>query len=208
MYVARYSQRIPTSNHEPALRARPIEASADHDADVASTSVEDASKRAAMTGRDSSKEASCGVEERSEHVPTPSALPKRFVRAALLLLLLEQPAHGYELLVRLRPFGFQRADTGGIYRNLRALEDAGLVHSDWRQSAAGPHRHVYQITRAGRDELHSHAKALAATLQLFLSRYLEFVDLTDLAGTRRTAGKPAARRPRKSGRASRNASDA
>jgi poly-beta-hydroxybutyrate-responsive repressor len=126
-----------------------------------------------------------------------SAVPKGFVRAALLLLLLEQPAHGYELLERLEPFGVQRADTGGLYRNLRALESAGLVRSDWRQSAAGPARHVYQITHAGREELHSHAKGLAATLQLFLSRYLEFVDLTSPTSTRSAPGKPAARRSRK-----------
>ncbi|HWF52517.1 MAG TPA: PadR family transcriptional regulator [Solirubrobacteraceae bacterium] len=116
--------------------------------------------------------------------PPRSALPTGFVRATLLLLLLEEPAHGYELLERLEPFGVQRADTGGLYRNLRALENAGLVRSDWRQSAAGPDRHVYQITLAGREELHTHAKGLAATLQLFLSRYLEFVDLTDATTAR------------------------
>jgi DNA-binding PadR family transcriptional regulator len=144
----------------------------------------------------------------SPNKPTRSALPKGFVRATLLLLLLEQPAHGYELLERLKPFGLQRADTGGLYRNLRGLEDAGLVRSDWRQSAAGPDRHVYQITHAGREELHSDAKGLAATLQLFLSRYLEFVDLTDPASTRFTPRKPAPRLPRKSRPASSNASDA
>src|SRR5258708_40111376 len=95
-------------------------------------------------------------------------LPKGFVRATVLLLLLEQPAHGYELLERLEPFGFHRTDAGGLYRNLRALEDAGLVDSDWRQSAAGPDRHVYQITGAGKEELHAHAKALSSTRNLFV----------------------------------------
>jgi DNA-binding PadR family transcriptional regulator len=111
-------------------------------------------------------------------------LPKGFVRATVLLLLLEQPAHGYDLLERLEPFGFRRADAGGLYRNLRSLEAAGLVDSDWRQSAAGPDRHVYQITGAGKEELHGHAKAMASTLNLFVSRYLEFVELTDGAGPR------------------------
>jgi DNA-binding PadR family transcriptional regulator len=144
----------------------------------------------------------------SSDKPTRSAVPKGFVRAALLLLLLEQPAHGYELLERLEPFGVQRADTGGLYRNLRALENDGLVRSDWRQSAAGPDRHVYQITHSGREELHSHAKGLAATLQLFVSRYLEFADLTHPTGTPGTPSKPARRLPRKRGRASSDASDA
>lgn len=109
------------------------------------------------------------------------ALPKKFVRPALLLLLLEQPAHGYELLERLEPFRFARPDPGGLYRNLRALEDAGLVRSAWQRSNAGPDRRIYELTRAGREELHAHAKALAATnqtLQVFLSRYREFVALT------------------------------
>ena len=110
----------------------------------------------------------------------PSALPKKFVRPALMLLLLEQPAHGYELLDRLQRLGFHRPDPGGLYRNLRALEEAGLVYSSWEQSTAGPDRRIYELTRAGREELHAHAKALAdtsQTLQVFLSRYNEFVAL-------------------------------
>ena len=113
--------------------------------------------------------------------PSPPALPRNFVRPALLLLLLEQPAHGYELLERLQPFGFRRPDPGGLYRNLRALEDDGLVHSAWQRSSTGPDRRTYELTRAGREQLHVHAKALAATshtLQVFLSRYNEFVALS------------------------------
>ena len=49
-------------------------------------------------------------------------LPKNFLRPCLLLLLREQPAHGYELLERLRPLGFGRDDPGGLYRALRSLE--------------------------------------------------------------------------------------
>ena len=110
----------------------------------------------------------------------PLTLPRNFVRPALLLLLLEQPAHGYELLDRLQAFGFERADPGGLYRSLRALEDGGLVHSAWQKSTAGPDRRTYHLTRAGREELHDHAKALANTshtLEVFLSRYREFVAL-------------------------------
>ncbi|MDQ6605788.1 MAG: PadR family transcriptional regulator [Actinomycetota bacterium] len=114
----------------------------------------------------------------ADSLPT---LPKKFVRPALMLLLLEQPAHGYELLERLQPLGFERPDPGGLYRNLRALEDAGFVHSAWQQSTAGPDRRIYELTRAGREELHAQAKALAATnhtVQVFLSRYREFVALS------------------------------
>ena len=55
-------------------------------------------------------------------------LPRNFLRPCLLLLLREQPAHGYELLERLRTFGFAR-DPGGLYRALRGLEQDGFVRS-------------------------------------------------------------------------------
>jgi len=111
---------------------------------------------------------------------TVPALPKNFVRPCLLLLLREQPAHGYELLARLQAFGFRSSDPGGLYRALRKLEDEGLVHSAWEPSGTGPHRRIYEITRAGMEELHARAKGLAearGTLDTFLVRYEEFVAL-------------------------------
>jgi PadR family transcriptional regulator PadR len=116
-------------------------------------------------------------------------LPKGFLRPSLLLLLREQPAHGYELLERLQPLGFSRDDPGGLYRALRSLERDGLVRSTWEPSSEGPDRRIYQLTRAGMEELHAQAKALLETrevLDLFLSRYSEFAAL---APSREPAGK-------------------
>lgn len=110
------------------------------------------------------------------------ALPKSFLRPCLLLLLREQPAHGYELLDRLRQLGFAGDDPGGLYRALRTLEGDGLVYSAWQSSRAGPDRRIYELTRAGMEELHRRSKALVrarATLDVFLSRYTEFVALED-----------------------------
>jgi PadR family transcriptional regulator PadR len=114
--------------------------------------------------------------------PIVAALPKSFLRPCLLLLLRERPAHGYDLLERLQPFGFDGSDPGGLYRTLRALEDDGLVHSAWEKSELGPDRRIYQLTRAGGEELHRQAKALSVTRDLlatFLSRYEEFVAIGD-----------------------------
>jgi poly-beta-hydroxybutyrate-responsive repressor len=114
---------------------------------------------------------------------------RNFLRPCLLLLLREQPAHGYDLLERLRPLGFVRDDPGGVYRALRALEEDGLVRSAWEPSSAGPDRRIYELTRAGTEELHARAKELAQsreTLDVFLSRYGEFVSL-------RRASEPARR---------------
>lgn len=121
----------------------------------------------------------------STEVTTPEAAveatpPKNFLRPCLLLLLREQPTHGYELLERLEPFGFEPSDPGRLYRTLRALERDGLVRSTWEQSESGPDRRTYELTRAGMEDLHLHARGLAGTRRLmdsFLGRYEEFVAL-------------------------------
>jgi len=108
------------------------------------------------------------------------ALPKNFLRAAVLLLLRERPAHGYDLLERLRPFGFDRDDPGRLYRALRALEGERLVHSAWESSDTGPARRIYELTRSGMEELHELTASIEGTqrlLGIFLSRYGEFVAL-------------------------------
>lgn len=122
--------------------------------------------------------------EGGEASPGPS-LPRNFARPCLLLLLREQPAHGYELLERLQAFGFDRADPGGLYRVLRSLEKERLVRSAWEPSGRGPDRRIYELTRAGMEELHCAAKGLAAAgeiLKVFLSRYSEFVALPSHRG--------------------------
>jgi poly-beta-hydroxybutyrate-responsive repressor len=98
----------------------------------------------------------------------------------VLLLLRESPAHGYDLLERLKAFGFPGSDPGGLYRMLRGLEQEGLVRSAWEPSMAGPQRRIYEITRAGSESLHEHAQALQGTAEIlegFVSRYGEFVAL-------------------------------
>ncbi len=114
--------------------------------------------------------------------PTGPVPARNFLRPCLLLLLREDPAHGYDLFERLAPFGFGRSDPGRLYRTLRALEADGLVRSAWEKSGSGPDRRIYALTRAGMEELHRAARALARTgetLDVFLSRYGEFVALRD-----------------------------
>jgi|SRR4051794_32355251 PadR family transcriptional regulator PadR len=124
------------------------------------------------------------MNARHTSIPTESTpaqvLPKNFLRPCLLLLLREQPAHGYDLLERLRPLGFSRDDPGRLYRALRQLETDGLVRSVWEKSTSGPDRRMYELTRAGMESLHGSAKDLMVTggiLSVFLSRYSEFVAL-------------------------------
>ena len=101
--------------------------------------------------------------------------PKNFARPCLLLLLTEAPAHGYELIERLRPFGFDIADPATVYKSLRQMEREGLVTSDWELSERGPARRVYSLTQDGRDLLDAWARTLEhnrTILDLFRARYL------------------------------------
>jgi poly-beta-hydroxybutyrate-responsive repressor len=75
---------------------------------------------------------------------------ERFVEPALLLLLRERPTHGYELLEQLPELlGEQRVDVGNVYRALRALEEDGLVESEWSAELPGPAKRTYTLTAEG-----------------------------------------------------------
>lgn len=100
--------------------------------------------------------------------------PKNFVRPCLLLLLAEAPAHGYELMERLRPLGFEVNDPATVYRSLRQMEDEGLVTSQWDTSNRGPARRIYTLTLDGHDLLDAWANALGENrriLDLFIRRH-------------------------------------
>ena len=101
--------------------------------------------------------------------------PRNYLQPCLLLLLSEQPDHGYDLAARLRPMhDGGDAEAGGVYRALRGLERQGLVASQWELSAVGPARRTYHITSHGQDVLDDHARGLERThesLHLFLERY-------------------------------------
>ena len=100
---------------------------------------------------------------------------ERFGEPALLLLLAERPAHGYELLEQLPELtGERRIDMGNLYRVLRALEEDGIVTSEWHDDAAGPTKRIYALTDEGRGLLDRWAEALRANQALvssFLDRY-------------------------------------
>jgi PadR family transcriptional regulator PadR len=86
---------------------------------------------------------------------------ERFSEPALLLLLAERPTHGYELLERLPALvGEERVDVGNLYRVLRALEEEGLVTSEWSGDLPGPAKRTYELTADGRALLAAWLQAL------------------------------------------------
>jgi poly-beta-hydroxybutyrate-responsive repressor len=101
---------------------------------------------------------------------------ERFAEPAVLLLLRERPAHGYELLEQLPELTGERVDMGNLYRFLRLLERDGIVRSDWDDEAPGPSKRIYELTDEGRALLDHWASALEASqtrLNAFLTRYGE-----------------------------------
>ena len=119
---------------------------------------------------------------RSRHLVRPGhwhvrARVERFVEPSLLLLLRERPLHGYELLERIPELGAEgRVDIGNLYRLLRALEDEGLVRSEWSADLPGPAKRTYELTDEGRRLLDRWAEALRRaqeTIGTFLDRYEE-----------------------------------
>jgi len=98
---------------------------------------------------------------------------ERFNEPALLLLLRERPAHGYDLLERLPELtGEERVEMGNLYRLLRALEEEGLVASEWDATSPGPAKRRYSITEAGEQLLDQWIEALRRS-QERTSRFLE-----------------------------------
>ncbi len=112
-------------------------------------------------------------------------LPRNYLRATLLLLIGEAPAHGYDLLEQIAGLGLHTIDAGGLYRALRVMEGDKLVASTWEHSASGPARRTYRLTDEGREWLHVWAGALREThryLSSYLDRYDDIVRSTN-AGT-------------------------
>lgn len=108
-----------------------------------------------------------------------AGLPRNFVRSCLLLLVAEEPAHGYDLLDRLATLGVVGADAGGLYRILRSMEQEDLLESEWETSEAGPARRTYRLTEEGMDWLHAWSGAHTETIRIlrtFLDRYHDVVD--------------------------------
>src|SRR5258707_10198192 len=70
------------------------------------------------------------------------------IRTAVLVVLAEEPGHGYDVIQRLEEHtgGAWRPSPGSIYPMLQLLEDAGRVQSHERHR-----KKVYAVTDTGRD---------------------------------------------------------
>lgn len=100
--------------------------------------------------------------------------PLDHLEACLLLSLAERPAYGYELQRSLQDLAVDVRDLGRVYRELRSMEERGLVVSHWDTGGRGPARRTYDLTDAGAHQLRSQADAVRRrrrALSRFLVRY-------------------------------------
>ena len=85
------------------------------------------------------------------------------LRPLLLLLVGEDPAHGYGLVERLGRLGVPPRRANTLYRELHDLEANGLIESSWDASQTrGPPRRIYRLTAAGKCELDAIMPAVAS----------------------------------------------
>jgi poly-beta-hydroxybutyrate-responsive repressor len=113
-------------------------------------------------------------EEEHHHHVSPRRIHEP-LQPWLLLLLLQKPTHGYELMERLsQSENISVTDPGLLYRTLRQLEEEGMLQSSWDTEGQGPARRLYQVTPEGTEYLHAWAANIRQTqtrLTSFLAEY-------------------------------------
>jgi DNA-binding PadR family transcriptional regulator len=135
--------------------------------------------------------------------------PRRFLYPAVLLLLAEEPRHGYRLVEPMNKLGLGPVDPPKVYRALADLQHDGLVRTWDEPSRVGSTRHVYALTDKGEQVLEAWMSVVArekASLDLVLERFWYCnASRRSLAGARTgTRGAPSTaerRRPASGGRA-------
>lgn len=103
--------------------------------------------------------------------------PVPMTSSIVLLLLYEEPAHGYALFKKMCDMGVyeEGVDPSAIYPTLKALEAEALIESELVDEGSGPARKVFHINAAGRKALDEfverHIRLMAADIEYFLHRY-------------------------------------
>lgn len=103
------------------------------------------------------------------------------VRAAILLLLLDQPMHGYQLIQQIgeRSGGVWTPSPGSVYPALQMLEDEGLVTFERVEG-----RKTATLTEAGRQHVETHRADLGSPWDEVSGGVSgEVRDLRELVGT-------------------------
>jgi DNA-binding PadR family transcriptional regulator len=94
-----------------------------------------------------------GEKSRTKHHRKGPHPERGYVQFLLLLLLNEEPKHGYQLAEDLQSRGYVREGrfkTGSLYTILNRMENKGSLTSTHMESESGRPRRVYSITEDGK----------------------------------------------------------
>ena len=94
----------------------------------------------------------------------------RLSQPTILMLLAanDKPMHGYIIVqqsAHTPMFGGRKPDATGIYRALKRMEEAELVHSWWETPEEGSAKRLFELTDKGRQALRRWIDALACYKQ-------------------------------------------
>jgi PadR family transcriptional regulator PadR len=84
-------------------------------------------------------------------------LLKGVLDLAVLAVVAESDAYGYDVVRRLRDAGIGEVGDASVYGTLRRLYAGGALTSYVEPSVEGPHRKYYGLTARGRDQLQDDA---------------------------------------------------
>ncbi len=88
---------------------------------------------------------------------------ERFVQPAILMLLNNEPLHGFSIYKKLIDsdiVDYSGIDPTGLYRTLKKMEDAGILISEWDIENIAQAKRVYRITADGKECLKHWQKTL------------------------------------------------
>ncbi len=111
------------------------------------------------------------------------ARPRNWLVPMALVTLQEENAYGYELMERVREFGFEQINPGNLYRTLRRMENEGLCRSAWETQKGAPARRVYSITAYGESYLKLWAEGLKRYQEVMESFFGAYVGRADRASS-------------------------
>lgn len=82
-----------------------------------------------------------------------SQLMRGTLEGCIVKIISEEETYGYEIVSRLRDYGFDEVGENSTYPILLRLEKKNIISSKYKESPLGPKRKYYYLTDLGREFL-------------------------------------------------------
>lgn len=106
------------------------------------------------------------------HVKDQSQLVRGILEGCILKIIGDGETYGYEIVERLREYGFRDVNEGTVYPLLIRIEKNNWVTHTKRDSPQGPKRKYFTLTQQGKEEV-QHFQDSWKTLQQTVNYILE-----------------------------------